>query len=69
MAILLSLDIGTSKLCALALSTKTMLPMAIRSAPNDADVPDLAPGRHEQNPAKPPRPIRQSRLPAFEKLS
>ena len=65
MAIVLGLDLGTSKLCALALSTDarrvvrtTSGPdrpgrvLAVRTAPNDADVPDLPPDRHEQDPAK-----------------
>lgn len=52
MPIVLGLDLGTSKLCALALSTDARRVLAVRSAPNDADVPDLPPDRHEQDPAK-----------------
>ncbi len=52
MPIVLGLDLGTSKLCAVALSTDERRVLAVRSAPNDADVPDLPPDRHEQDPAK-----------------
>ena len=47
---LLALDIGTSKICVLALALDTLTILADRSRPNLCDVPGLAPGRHEQNP-------------------
>jgi len=52
MSVVLVVDIGTSKLCALALSIETVRPVAVRSCPNDADVPGLQPGRHEQDPGR-----------------
>jgi len=52
MSVVLVLDIGTSKLCALALSTETAQPVAVRSCANDADVPGLPPGWHEQDPSR-----------------
>ena len=52
MAVILSLDIGTSKVCSLALSLKTLKPMAVHSMANAADVADLAEGRYEQNPRR-----------------
>ena len=52
MAIVISLDVGTTKLCAVAFDTESMRTLAIRSAANDADVPDLPPDRHEQNPVR-----------------
>jgi sedoheptulokinase len=52
MAAIVSLDIGTSKLCALALDLERLSPLAVRSTANDADVPGLPPGHHEQNPAR-----------------
>ncbi len=47
---LLALDIGTSRLSALAFSSKTSDPLAVRGVPNDAGIADLPPGRHEQDP-------------------
>ena len=52
MSVVVVLDIGTSKLCALALCTKTARPLAARSCPNNADVSGLPAGRHEQDPAR-----------------
>ncbi|NQT18429.1 MAG: hypothetical protein HQ592_01900 [Planctomycetes bacterium] len=52
MSVVVVLDIGTSKLCALALCTKTARPLAVRSCANNADVEGLPAGRHEQNPAR-----------------
>jgi sugar (pentulose or hexulose) kinase len=48
--IIISLDIGTSKLCALALDYKTNKTLAIRSLPNDADIKNLPAGWYEQDP-------------------
>lgn len=50
MPTILSLDVGTSKLCALALDVESRCLLATRSAPNSADVADLPNGFHEQNP-------------------
>ena len=52
MPTVISLDLGTSKLCALALSVDARRALAVRSAPNDADLPDLPAGRHEQDPQR-----------------
>jgi len=52
MSVVLVLDIGTSKLCALALSTETARPVAVRSCANDADMPGVPSGRHEQDPVR-----------------
>ena len=52
MKIILSLDIGTTKTSALALSAETLQPLAVISAPNSAAVPGLPPERHEQNPLR-----------------
>ena len=52
MAALVSLDIGTSKLCALALKIETLEPLAVYSIPNDADVAGLPDGYHEQDPTR-----------------
>ena len=50
MAILLSVDIGTSKLCVMALDTLTRRPLAVLSKPNDAGIKGLPPEQHEQDP-------------------
>jgi sugar (pentulose or hexulose) kinase len=52
MTLLLALDIGTSKICALALDAGTLSPIATRSFPSDAEVPGLPAGRHEQGPVR-----------------
>ncbi len=49
---LISIDLGTSKLCAVAVDTATLRPVEVVSCPNDADVPDLPNGHHEQNPRR-----------------
>ncbi len=48
--IVISLDIGTSNLCALALSCGSMQPLAICSEVNDAETANLPAGYHEQDP-------------------
>jgi len=50
--IVLSLDIGTSNLCALALSCDSLGPVAICSRKNDTEVANLAAGYHEQDPLR-----------------
>lgn len=52
MPTIVSLDIGTSKLCALALKAETLAPLTVHSVPNAADVADLPPGFHEQDPSR-----------------
>jgi len=48
--IIISLDIGTSKLCALALDYKAHKTLAIRAIPNNADIKNLPVGCYEQGP-------------------
>jgi sedoheptulokinase len=48
--IVLSLDIGTSNLCALALSCDSLQPVAICSQVNDTEIANLPAGYHEQDP-------------------
>jgi sedoheptulokinase len=48
MGIILSLDIGTSKLCAMAFCTQQLQPLVIRTQPNRLDVVGLQTGWHEQ---------------------
>lgn len=50
MRVLFALDIGTSKLSAVALSLETLKPVVVCSRANDADVAGLGPDRHEQYP-------------------
>ena len=50
MNIVISLDIGTSKLCALAFDPKIHKVLATCSMPNDTDIKNLAPELHEQDP-------------------
>lgn len=50
--VVISLDIGTSKLCGLALSCESLQPMAICSEVNDAEIANLPTGYHEQNPLR-----------------
>ncbi|NIP25551.1 MAG: hypothetical protein GWN67_14240 [Phycisphaerae bacterium] len=50
--IVLSLDIGTSNLCALALSCDSLGPLAICSKKNDTEIANLAAGYHEQDPLR-----------------
>jgi sugar (pentulose or hexulose) kinase len=49
---IVSLDIGTSKLCALALRVPACEPLAVCSIPNGADVACPAEGCHEQDPLR-----------------
>jgi len=50
--IVLSLDIGTSSLCGLALSCDSLQPLAICSEVNDAETGNLPAGYHEQDPLR-----------------
>jgi sugar (pentulose or hexulose) kinase len=50
--IVLSLDIGTSNLCGLALSCSSMQPVAICSEVSDAEITNLPAGYHEQDPLR-----------------
>lgn len=52
MAIILSLDIGTSKLCAMTFCSERLKPLAVQVQPNRSEVPGLEPGRHEQDAAR-----------------
>jgi sugar (pentulose or hexulose) kinase len=52
MAVILGLDIGTSKLAALAWRSDTRQVLATRSVPNDADVRLGSGSRHEQDPLR-----------------
>jgi len=49
---ILSIDLGTSKLCAAAIDIESGRPIAIRSCPNDTEVPGLPDGFHEQDPVR-----------------
>lgn len=49
---ILSLDLGTSKLCAAVVDSGTAELVAIRSCPNDSDVPGLPGDLHEQDPVR-----------------
>ncbi|MBW8042492.1 MAG: hypothetical protein FVQ85_21200 [Planctomycetes bacterium] len=50
--VVLSLDIGTSNLCALALSCDSRQPAAICSQVNDTEIRELPAGYHEQDPLR-----------------
>ncbi|MHC4113176.1 MAG: sedoheptulokinase [Planctomycetota bacterium] len=50
--VVLSLDIGTSNLCALALSCDSLGPMAICSQVNDTEIANLPADYHEQDPLR-----------------
>lgn len=50
--LMFSLDIGTSKLAAVAVDTATLENTAEVGAANDSLIPGLPPGRHEQNPER-----------------
>lgn len=50
--VVISLDIGTSNLCALALSCGSLQPMAICSRVNDTEIKELPAGHHEQDPLR-----------------
>ncbi len=62
--VVLSLDIGTSNLCALALSCDSLGPVAICSKKNDTEIANLATGYHEQDPLR----IRDLCLDLIQKL-
>jgi sedoheptulokinase len=62
--IVLSLDIGTSNLCALALSCDSLQPMVICSEVNNAEIANLSAGYHEQDPLR----IRDLCLELIQKL-
>jgi len=62
--VVVSLDIGTSNLCALALSCGSLQPVAIRTQANDAEIKNLPTGRHEQDPLR----IRDLGLGLLQKL-
>lgn len=49
---ILSLDVGTSKLCALVWDEAAARVVALRTSPNDASVAGLPAGRHEQDPVQ-----------------
>lgn len=50
--VVLSLDIGTSNLCGLALSCESLQPVAICSEINDTEIRNLPAGYHEQDPLR-----------------
>jgi sugar (pentulose or hexulose) kinase len=50
--VVISLDIGTSKLCGLALSCESLQPVAILSEVNDTEIANLPAGYHEQDPLR-----------------
>lgn len=52
MSLIVSVDIGTSTLCAMAYCARTRKVHHVVTAPNDSDVSGLPEGRHEQDPAK-----------------
>lgn len=52
MAVVLSLDIGTSKLCAMAFDPEAGQPLAALSAPNSSDASGLPSDWHEQDPIR-----------------
>jgi len=62
--VVVSLDIGTSNLCALALSCGSLQPMAICSRVNDTEIKELPAGHHEQDPLR----IRDLCLELIQKL-
>lgn len=49
---ILSIDLGTSKLCAAVVDMATGRPVAIHSCANDTDIPDLPGDLHEQDPVR-----------------
>lgn len=49
---ILSIDLGTSKLCAAVVDVATGAPVAIRSCANDTDIPGLPGDLHEQDPVR-----------------
>jgi sedoheptulokinase len=50
MSLILSIDIGTTKICTLAYDPETNAPVAVRTHANNSDIPGLAPECHEQDP-------------------
>lgn len=52
MSVLISIDLGTSKLCALAFCVETLEPLATCAAANDAQVAGLPAGYDEQDPTR-----------------
>lgn len=52
MPLLVALDLGTSKLSALALELDGLVPQAVAALPNDADLTGRPPGVHEQDPIR-----------------
>lgn len=50
MSIIVSLDIGTSKICAVAYCTDRQLPLEYKTSKNSSFVKQLLPGYHEQSP-------------------
>ena len=52
MSLIISLDIGTSKLVAMALSTESLKPIAICSRSNDSEIKALPKDHHEQDPKR-----------------
>lgn len=62
--VVLSLDIGTSNLCALALSCDSLQPVASCSKKNNTEIPNLPAGYHEQDPLR----IRDLCLELIQKL-
>ncbi len=49
---ILSIDLGTSKICVAVVDPATAKPVAMLSRPNDSDVVNLADDLHEQNPLR-----------------
>lgn len=64
MATMLSVDIGTTKLCALALDVESLRPLAVRTAVNAAGVTGLPADHHEQSAVQ----IRQCVLELLDRL-
>ncbi len=52
MPVMLSIDVGTSKLCAMAYDARRRRVLVSRTAPNDADLPAGRIGWHEQSPRR-----------------
>jgi sugar (pentulose or hexulose) kinase len=50
MSLILSIDIGTTKIAALALDSDSNQPIAVRAQANASDLAGLPPERHEQDP-------------------
>lgn len=52
MKLIISIDLGTTKICAAAIDAVTLKPLAVASAGNDADIPNLPQDLHEQCPRR-----------------